>query len=278
MDEEDTRSYKEPCPQCSEINWGISDEGQYYCRSCHTVIEKTKEVAEADIFYQNAKVQSVSRGLRKPKHEWGWEWYICEGFQYILLKQAEALEALGVSPDIKDNVMCNLWRRYLQKTKQAYCRRPVSRTMQLGTDSSVASSELDEESQIFSTGVTSESDMEQLSESSIGRPSSVVRTETSDAESSISVMSGSVDGDVYRKNKSREIILSMPMTLAFCFLSLLWVRAPITLSDLLRLVFYRHIPYYSPEQYFPEKTRMYGPDIHIFEVLDKVVRCAFLYS
>lgn len=29
------------------------------------------------------------------------EWYVCEGFQLVLKKQAEALESLGVSPQMK---------------------------------------------------------------------------------------------------------------------------------------------------------------------------------
>lgn len=33
----------------------------------------------------------------------GWEWYVCEGFQYILKKQAEALQKLGVCPRMKVN-------------------------------------------------------------------------------------------------------------------------------------------------------------------------------
>lgn len=31
----------------------------------------------------------------------GWEWYVCEGFQLVLKQQAEALEALGVCPQMK---------------------------------------------------------------------------------------------------------------------------------------------------------------------------------
>lgn len=31
----------------------------------------------------------------------GSEWYICEGFQFVLKKQVEALEALGVCPRMK---------------------------------------------------------------------------------------------------------------------------------------------------------------------------------
>lgn len=31
----------------------------------------------------------------------GSEWYICEGFQLVLKKQVEALEALGICPQMK---------------------------------------------------------------------------------------------------------------------------------------------------------------------------------
>ncbi|KAM3930998.1 TATA box-binding protein-associated factor RNA polymerase I subunit B [Leptodactylus fuscus] len=270
MDEEDTRSYKEPCPQCTEIHWGISDEGKFYCKNCHTVIEKTKELDESEIYISHAKVQSINRGLRKAKKkEWGWEWYICEGFQFILCKQAEALEALGLGPNIKDNVMCNLWRQYLQKTEHAYCNKTTSKRSRLCLDlesSGASSSELESEPEGCITGVTSDSDVERGSQSSLGLPPSGGYSGTSDAESATSVQSGSVDGCLYIKKTPSENKMTMPMTLAFCYLSLLWVRASVTLTDLLRLVFYHHIPYYNPQECFPETTRVYGPDIWIFDV------------
>ncbi|XP_063771504.1 TATA box-binding protein-associated factor RNA polymerase I subunit B isoform X2 [Pseudophryne corroboree] len=270
MEEEETRHYKEPCPQCSEVTWGVNDEGRFYCKSCHTFIEKTKDVEELDLFIHNSKVQSVSRGLRKAKTEtFSWEWYVCEGFQLILLRQAEALQALGVDPQVKDHVMCNLWRRYLHKTKQAYCKIPPSRCWpsQTLSESSLCSSELDSEPDVTQASETEgETEGETLSDYSCGLSSSDQCTTAS--ESSWSVHSGSVDGRLYKrvKKKKRDWKMSMPMTLAFCYLSLLWVRASITLSDLLRLVFYRHVPYFSPEQYLPEKTNVSGLDVTIFEV------------
>ncbi|KAM4042891.1 TATA box-binding protein-associated factor RNA polymerase I subunit B isoform 2-T2 [Anomaloglossus baeobatrachus] len=268
MDDEDTRSYKVPCPQCAEIDWGISDEGKFYCKNCHTIIEKTQELADTDIFLGNTKVQSISRGLRKKKNEYGWEWYICEGFQFILLKQAEALEALGIGPDLKDNVMCNMWRRYLQVTKQAYCKHPFNQTthMKMTKESNSESQNEGSASDANNSFATSDSDMDFTSTSSFAVPSSGGLTDLSDGESVTSVQSGSVDAAVHRKKKTWERKMSMPMTLAFCYLSLLWVRASITLSDLLRLAFYRHVPYYNSQQHFPEKTNLYGADVHIFEV------------
>ncbi|KAM5163304.1 TATA box-binding protein-associated factor RNA polymerase I subunit B [Mantella aurantiaca] len=274
MDEEDTRDYRESCPQCSEVNWGISDEGKFYCRSCHTVIEKTKELDDSELFAVNAKIQSVFRGLRKQKQETGWEWYICEGFQFILLKQAEALEALGVDPRIKDEVLCNFWRRYLQKTQQAYCNKPATKKQRppVRSQSSTELSELDSEPEIFSSAFSSDTDGQSVSNilsglpSSGGNASASERSSTAVSVSASSFCSGSVDGRDYKAKKRWEKKMSMPLTLAFCYLSLLWLRESITLSDLLRLVINRHVPYFNPEQYFPEQTKICGPDSQIFQV------------
>lgn len=81
--------------------------------------------------------------------EGGRQWMVCEGFQFILRNQANALVRLGVSPHFKvsfcscwtssslmsscsdgnvsfqDEVLCQLWRLYLQKSRQAYTNNPV---------------------------------------------------------------------------------------------------------------------------------------------------------
>lgn len=31
--------FAERCAQCSEVNWGLTDGGRFYCRTCHNVIE-----------------------------------------------------------------------------------------------------------------------------------------------------------------------------------------------------------------------------------------------
>ncbi|XP_053565674.1 TATA box-binding protein-associated factor RNA polymerase I subunit B isoform X2 [Bombina bombina] len=259
MDEEDTRDYKQPCPQCAEVNWGISDEGKFFCKSCHTVIEKTKEADVSLCFAQNTKIQSLSRGIkRKQTNEKGWEWYICEGFQFILLKQAESLQALGLNPMIKDEAMCNFWRRYLQKSRQAYTKRPYmeSQTTFRISESSATSSEQDSLSQTISLETSSASESDYMSDSSAVLSS----------ESAASVQTGSIDGASYAKLwKIGDLKMSMPMTVAFCYLSLLWMRESITLSNLLWLIFNDCIPYANAVEAFPEGTKLYGPDIRIFQ-------------
>nr|XP_056712137.1 TATA box-binding protein-associated factor RNA polymerase I subunit B [Euleptes europaea] len=261
MEEEDTRDYNEPCAQCSEVNWGLTDEGRFYCRSCHNVIERTREVLTGDA-PSHARAQSISRGLkRKTKFEKGWEWYIVEGFQYILQKQAEALQSLGVSSQIKDDVLWSLWKNYLQKTMQPYCDKYLSDATSDALPSSDSDSEVNRELDVIRLlGLSSSgSDTEVTTESSIG--------ETSSVTSEMSDWSGSVDGSSYfRRKKKGELKMSMPMTLAFCYMALLWLRESITLSDLLRLVMDGHIPYVNAYKDFPEEMKVYGVDFKIFHV------------
>ncbi|KAF4016612.1 hypothetical protein G4228_008271 [Cervus hanglu yarkandensis] len=119
------REFRERCSQCAAVSWGLTDEGKYYCTSCHNVTERSREVIDTGAI-PNTKIQAINRGLkRKRKLEKGWDWYVCEGFQHILYQQAEALQSLGVGPELKNEVLHNFWKRYLQKSKQAYCKNPV---------------------------------------------------------------------------------------------------------------------------------------------------------
>ncbi|KAM7174072.1 TATA box-binding protein-associated factor RNA polymerase I subunit B [Macrochelys suwanniensis] len=266
MEEEDTRDYSEPCVQCSVVNWGLTDEGRFYCKTCHNVIERTKEVLTSDVV-PNTKIQSISRGFRKRKKiDKGWEWYVCEGFQYILKKQAEALQTLGVCPQMKDEILCNFWRCYLQKSKQAYCTTPVSYTSKALSISDVSTDVDSEPERISIHGLSSfsESDGDLQTENSFGYVSSIGKAS---ARETASVCSGSVDGGSYLlKRKKGNLRMSMPMTLSFCYIALLWLREPVTLSDLLRFVIDGHIPYLNAFQYFPEEMKLYGVDLKIFRV------------
>ncbi|KAK2491612.1 hypothetical protein MC885_012802, partial [Smutsia gigantea] len=125
MDLEEAKEFKERCTQCASVSWGLTDEGKYYCTSCHNVTERSKEVVNTEAI-PNTQIKAINRGIkRKRKLEKGWDWYVCEGFQHILYQQAEALKTLGVNPELKDEVLHNFWKRYLQKSKQAYCKNPV---------------------------------------------------------------------------------------------------------------------------------------------------------
>uniref|UniRef100_A0A663MRB3 TATA box-binding protein-associated factor RNA polymerase I subunit B n=1 Tax=Athene cunicularia TaxID=194338 RepID=A0A663MRB3_ATHCN len=250
--------FNERCAQCSEVNWGLTDGGRFYCRSCHNVTEKITEVANTD-FASNIKIQTVSKSLKKQeKNDGGCEWYVCEGFQLVLRKQAEALQALGVCPQIKDEVLWNFWRRYLQKTKQAYFDRPAGETAEPVCDSST---DVDSDPErLYSSLSESEGDL-QTDRSFVSSTSKVSES------TSVHSRSGSVDGSLYLMKKPKEKLrMTMPMTLSFCYMALLWMRETMTLSELLRFVFEGHIPYLNVFQHFPEQMKLRGPDIKIFSV------------
>uniref|UniRef100_A0A803Y211 TATA-box binding protein associated factor, RNA polymerase I subunit B n=1 Tax=Meleagris gallopavo TaxID=9103 RepID=A0A803Y211_MELGA len=256
-----------------------TDGGRFYCRTCHNVIERTREVVSTDVI-PNARIQTISKGSRSQKKtDEGWEWYVCEGFQLVLKQQAEALEALGVCPQMKDEILCNFWRRYLQKSQQAYCNRPAGETIKALSvcDSSTDMDSEPEQPSLLHFLSVSESDGDLQTDcsyaSSVGKVSE-----------STSVCSGSVDGSLYvRKNRKEKLRMSMPMTLSFCYMALLWLKEPMTLSELLRFVVEGHIPYFNAYQHFPEKMKLYGLDLRIFcveswpvyeEVYNKMVELA----
>uniref|UniRef100_A0A8B9HCE1 TATA box-binding protein-associated factor RNA polymerase I subunit B n=1 Tax=Astyanax mexicanus TaxID=7994 RepID=A0A8B9HCE1_ASTMX len=243
MDEHLTEGYSEPCKQCGAVSWALSDGCQFFCRNCHNVIEKTQDVVDVSSFILNNKISSISSSSRKKTRR---EWMVCEGFQFILKLQAEALVGLGVCPQFKTDVLWDFWKRYLQITRQAYTRSPVN--------------------SFTNTVVSSEPESAFLSEASDQTEPMSASGHSTDGRSS--VCSGSLDAACYlsaKERKSRQL-MNMPRTLALCHLALLWLREAITLADLLRLVSRRLIPYINVYEEFPEEMQFYGRDAIIFRV------------
>ncbi|XP_029794179.1 TATA box-binding protein-associated factor RNA polymerase I subunit B isoform X2 [Suricata suricatta] len=269
MDLEEAKEFKERCTQCAAVSWGLTDEGKYYCTSCHNVTERSKEVINTGAI-PNTKIKTINRGLkRKKKLEKGWDWYVCEGFQHILCQQAEALKALGVGPELKNEVLHNFWKRYLQKSKQAYCKNPVytSRRKAAVLEDNPSHSDWDSEPEVLSD-VSCPSFVESGTESQPdGRTQKPVPISKASHSEMASVCSGSLDGVEYSLRKEKGIVkMTVPRTLAFCYLSLLWQRETVTLSDLLRFVEEGHIPYINAFQHFPEEMKLYGRDKGIFAI------------
>ncbi|XP_034018292.1 TATA box-binding protein-associated factor RNA polymerase I subunit B [Thalassophryne amazonica] len=253
MDDEETGGFREACAQCSAVDWGVSDGGCFYCKSCHNVIERIREVVEPT-FTKSSQVSTVGRGSRNKGSESGCQWMVCEGFQVILRNQADALLRLGVCSQFKDEVLCPLWRLYLQKSQQAYTTKPVwtsAFTLQrLDSDNTL-------EVPVVSTSDT-DADRNPLSTSSFN----------TDSCSGWSQLSGSMDSFSYvtGRQKQRRFLMSMQKTLALLHLALVWCREALTLSDLLRLVNEGHVPYVRACEDLPEGMKPKGNDVHIFRV------------
>ncbi|XP_051501217.1 TATA box-binding protein-associated factor RNA polymerase I subunit B isoform X2 [Myxocyprinus asiaticus] len=223
MDEQLTCGYSEPCGQCAVVDWGVSDGGHFFCKNCHNVIEKTREVEDNSTQHIRGKISRISKPKKSGK-EGVREWVVCEGFQFILKHQADALVNLGVCKQFKD----------------------------LTSESEPES--MAESEQSFQSRATSEAEGISASGSITDRQALVC--------------SGSLDALSYvNKRESRSLkLMTMPRTLALCYLALLWVREAITLADLLRMVSERHVPYLNLHEDFPAEMRLFGRDTQIFRV------------
>ncbi|KAI7799566.1 TATA box-binding protein-associated factor RNA polymerase I subunit B-like isoform X2 [Triplophysa rosa] len=250
MDEYLTDGYSEPCAQCAAVDWGVSVEEQFFCKKCHNVIERTIDmVGECSLYSNHSKISYIAR----PKNtamEFPQDWMVCEGFQFVLKQQADALVSLGVCLQFKTDVMWNFWKRYLQNTRQAFVNNPVS--------AAGFSADLNSESKSKPESVA-------FCEESflIGAPS---EAEKPASGCSNKRRSGSLDASLYVKGRKSRNVMTMPRTLALCYLALLWVREAITLADLLRLVKERCVPYLNIHEYIPKDMRIYGQDSKIFRV------------
>ncbi|RVE56198.1 hypothetical protein OJAV_G00233630 [Oryzias javanicus] len=249
MDEEETAGYSEPCAQCAALDWGLSEEGRFFCRSCHNVIERTKEVTDLTFIQGANRISTLSRDSRAKKTGGGHTWMVCEGFQLILMNQADALIGLGVHPHFKDGVLRQLWRLYLQKSRQAYCvNRIRSAKFRWGATDSDSDSAT-EMSAASASGTEGESNP----------PSSPSSKGGSD-------WSGSVDSLCYltpQQRRSRSL-LSLKKTLALIHLALVWSREALTLSDLLWLVNCGRVPYVNAHEQLPEQMKLFGKDALLF--------------
>ncbi|XP_047429468.1 TATA box-binding protein-associated factor RNA polymerase I subunit B isoform X2 [Mugil cephalus] len=245
MDEEHTSGFREACGQCSAVDWGVSDEGRFYCRSCHNVIERTKEVVDPTVFHGSNRISTVVRGARLQAAEPGLVWTQCEGFQWILRNQADALLRLGVHAHFKDAVLCPLWRRYLQTSQQAYTWTAGTRSAGTRTASRARDEDSDVDSESLVSGPISESCSDW--------------SESGDASSQLTPRE--------RRGRGRgRGLMTMRKTLALIHLALVWSREALTLSDLLRLVRGGHVPYINAYQQFPEEMKLINKDALVFRV------------
>nr|XP_020034310.1 TATA box-binding protein-associated factor RNA polymerase I subunit B isoform X2 [Castor canadensis] len=173
----------------------------------------------------------------------------------------------GVGPELKNEVLHNLWKRYLQKSKQAYCKNPVytsGRKAKVLEDNLHHADGTSEPELLSDTNYPVESGAESPSDTQTPKHFPIIKPSQPETAS---VCSGSLDGIEYSERKEKGIVkMTVPRTLAFCCLSLIWQRETVTLSDLLRFVEEGHIPYINAFQHFPEEMKIYGRDKGIFGI------------
>ncbi|XP_029943232.1 TATA box-binding protein-associated factor RNA polymerase I subunit B [Salarias fasciatus] len=246
MDAQDTESFRESCPQCSQVHWGVSGDGRFYCRSCYTEVERSREVEEVVKDQSSGRVTRINKGPRTKRDDGGLAWRVCEAFQFILKNQADALLQLGVSPGFKDLVLCRMWRIYLQRSRQAYTLSPGA-ARQGGP---VSDSDSAVDSSVWSGG---------FSESN-------PRSDADSQPESGCDWSGSADAASYLKTRRSGGRMTMRRTLALVHLALVWSRQALTLSDLLRLVQDGLVPYLKAYELLPDQMRLRGLDLLLFRV------------
>lgn len=235
MDSELTDGFTEACALCEAVDWGVSEEGRFYCRICHNVIERRKEAEAQTGGPGESRISSLGKVGVAKRLKRAQLWNLSEAFQFLLRKQACTLVDLGVSPHFKDRVLLPMWRLYQQLSRPAFTIPPAwaspnsKEVLDLGSESAVDSSATSSDEQAGSVAGSSQS----------------------------AIFGG----------QQRQALTQMSKTLALIHLALVWSREPLTLSDLLRLVNDGHVPYINAHEGLPEEFQLEAPDM-IFRVKD----------
>ncbi|KAK1333295.1 hypothetical protein QTO34_006836 [Cnephaeus nilssonii] len=61
------KELRERCAQCAAVSWGLTDEGKYYCTSCHNVTDRSKEVLNTEAI-PHLKYKLSAGGLKGGKN------------------------------------------------------------------------------------------------------------------------------------------------------------------------------------------------------------------
>lgn len=281
MDEVETADYTVPCAVCSAVSWAISADLKYYCKSCHSVIDKTAEVDDHSFMDFANRVTDLNTNRSRRIVEYGRKWKVCEGFQFILKHQAEALIHLGVPPQFKDEVLWKLWRLYLQKSRQAYTKYPVCSNAPPGARDATSGPSAKDPGPPPSASQTKgpldddEEEGPSATETEGGRPSAVSSTSGASSDEDRPkrqrhkvYQSGSENSAAYLSLRMRRSngLMSMTKALGLLYLGLLWCREALTLADLLRLVRVGHLPFIHAFECLPEEMKLFGRDLPIFRV------------
>ncbi|GFY11769.1 TATA box-binding protein-associated factor RNA polymerase I subunit B [Trichonephila clavipes] len=290
------------CVVCDGSTFEIVD-GTYYCEECNTQIESSRqEECEQESFRKRflvSKKKKEGKKRRAKERKFYADWITPEAYTIILRKQVSALISLGASDNLKD-VVLNIWCRFLQKCKIAFrnddmaktsivpClgkyayRRDVSvlyedkarikRVKKSDTNMSDVGVSIDEE---VTDSTLAESDMQSNDLSSVtdnGNISKCSSKDTSILEDTplpkkVKLSSEHDTGFAPVKAQGREKSvdeMDLPKTLCFCYLGLLYTGDLILLSDILRLVNERKIPYLDATKCIQFSLELQSHDLEIF--------------
>lgn len=125
------------CPVCASEEF-VADSEQMLCcmqcgffsqDQCHLQCEQQEQTAaNTGLFGTRARMYRALKTKKGPitkEQEAERPWKTDEGFQLIMMKQAEALTELNASPKLKE-VVFHLWVIYLRKSGRAFSDKPLT--------------------------------------------------------------------------------------------------------------------------------------------------------
>lgn len=276
---------------CDSQTFDVLD-GLYFCTQCGT---QSEDVREEGFFVENVdiRLRLEKKGRRKKAAvDCGKPWFTLEGFQLLIKAQVEFLVQKGFNAKLKD-VVGQMWFRYVQLSSVAFkttgesgakvqeCielqkKRDIKVSNQLADSlncsGKTTKKKKDKETMENMENIELSSDIARedfyeddnpnrgLFDSEDENLDEDEDEEDSDSDSSII---GSIFCDAHTSTRSAGY-MSMGKSLSFCYLGLLWLREPISLSDLIRWAREGHLPYFEASSLLPSYMKFSLSDVSMF--------------
>lgn len=270
------------CPICSNIDYEEED-GLYFCRECGTQSQEfhVQEVAEETMvgtFGGSHQVRSIKSQKNPPiekKSIVGRPWTVYEGFQFILLSQADALVELGADISLPQTIF-TIWSNYLSKIGVAFCKNEkvipdVIKETKVGRIRELHRGSFDNPLNIgnFAKRINrSKQKVKSSDDKCAFDDDNFEDIEDLVEEGIINEEEEHYTQTRYQKTKryaerSPEY-MNMRKTLSLCYIGLMISNPTILPCDLVRWVYEGRIPYLSPSHVIPEDMAFSAEDEKTF--------------
>ncbi|XP_022094359.1 TATA box-binding protein-associated factor RNA polymerase I subunit B-like [Acanthaster planci] len=235
------------CGNCRQEVDFYEHGGLFYCNECDTqsqvmrVIEKDDDftdlhgLSHAHMYSTKKSKKMVTKDETDAEEQQEQSWWSAELYQAILKAQVKALLAMGF-PSKLDEIVMQLWFRYLSKSGTAFCKTPKAANV-----SEDVQGEIDKEDQEEDTSKRPPWKKGKRNRKLLCKDDWLHRSEK-----------GTIVTNAIQRSHTDKIRLSLWNSVCFMYMGLQALKEHVLLSDLLRWVREGHLPLRSTADVIPE--------------------------
>ncbi|XP_065052707.1 TATA box-binding protein-associated factor RNA polymerase I subunit B-like [Rhopilema esculentum] len=284
------------CVLCGEGSFDELD-GQYFCNICGTQSQEIRNEVQVQeslgyATFGQQKQREIKVKRKKSQHQekyLGKPWVTYEAYQCLLKAQVKALVGLGVKPELKD-VVRKIWFRFLSKKRIAFTgshengplfhEKPTKRRDHFLNEVHKKALGILKDDLVTEECQQSDTHRSRRKKRKINEDWMFENEGYLDSSSSGSELGDSQSSETSNSDEEKEHIGSLrykndlstnewhhmqqKVTVVIIHIALMYMKEPITVADLLRLIARGHIPYNRLSKILPSHMKFSYEDMWTF--------------